>query len=340
MHRKIFLSLNDLKFLNFSSSKIRNRFSSKKKRHKKMADTIINDLFALGFLIGLLIIYVPQFYKINKKRTSLGFSVWFMFLGHTASFISCLNALVFYINNLWTCHGIRNCTEEFLGFGLIGIQWFLYWIQYLLFVKFYPKKKSRKLLGEDDPPLTFCQKLQTPKATLIYSHVIGVIFLCLTMGLLGHHHWINPSTDDLKVWVGVMEGTISIMFLAHYIPQIWETYKLKQVGSMSLITLALMTPGTFLWAIFLATQSFWIPEAEGSSPLVWVPYLIVGAFQVGLLVMGIYYDRKNKEINQYRKLLFNISDDSDLNEFFNQEKEGPEETIRLEHKITFDGNLV
>ena len=64
-----------------------------------MNKELFNDLMAIGFLVGLIIIYIPQFYKITSKKTSIGFSGWFIFLGHTGSFLACLNALIFYINN-------------------------------------------------------------------------------------------------------------------------------------------------------------------------------------------------------------------------------------------------
>lgn len=271
-----------------------------------MANIVLNDLLAVFFLLGLTVIYFPQFYKIIKKKTSIGFSVWFMFLGHTASFLSCLNALIFYINNWWTCHGSLNCTEKFLGFGLIIIQWLLYWMQYVLFVWYYPYKQTDSLIAGEKPHR---KRLKLQTITFIASHVIGLIYLGVTLGLLGHHGWRNASSSDLRTWSTIMEVTISVMFLSHYIPQIWETYRLKKVGSLSLVTLALMTPGTFAWTVFLATQSSLVPNSQGSDPSVWVPYLIVGAFQAVLLAIGIYYDRKEKKRDQYRLLLDDLEKD-------------------------------
>ena len=125
------------------------------------------------------------------------------------------------------------------------------------------------------------------------------------------HHWHNVSSSDVTTLITVIQVGITGMFLIHYIPQIWETYKLKRAGSLSLITLSLMTPGSFFWTVFLATQSYLVPNSKGeSNPLVWVPYLVVGIFQGILLIMGLYYERQTKKrIGVYEVL---IDDDQEL----------------------------
>lgn len=279
-----------------------------------MSDTWLNNAFAIIFLIGLIIIYIPQYHKIIVSRSSLGFSTWFMFLGHTASFLSCLNTLVFYINNWWHCHGSVDCLEDFLGFGLIVIQWFLYWIQYLMFIKYYPEQNHH---NHQEPQCKWYQGYQLAKITFIISHLIGLGFLAITLGLLGYHGWHDTNTSDLKGLTEAMEVIILIMFTSHYLPQIWETYQLKKPGSLSLITLGLMTPGSFLWTAFLALQDKMVPGSKSSNPAVWIPYLIVGTFQGVLLAMCLYYDKQEKKlIAGYEKIFDNscyeIFDEDDI----------------------------
>jgi hypothetical protein len=70
-----------------------------------------------------------------------------------------------------------------------------------------------------------------------------------------------------------------------------------------------MCPGSFIWTIFLASQSKITSNPNASQPQVWIPYLIVGIMQLVLLIMGIYYERMNKKRNDY---LLQINDDLDI----------------------------
>ena len=258
-------------------------------------------------------VYIPQFLKIMELKNSRGFNTWFMFLGHTGAYLSCLNALIFYINNWWTCSNTLNCTEKFLGFGLIIVQWFLYWILYFLFVKYHPKPDKSNL--EYVTRYKWFYRRGFPYWSFIFSNIICVVFTIITLIVLDLHGWKNAQTSDINVLIIIMQVVITSMFLIHYIPQIWETYKLKQAGSLSLITLGLMAPGTFLWTIFLATQKYLVPNSKGeSSPFVWVPYLIVGIFQAILLGMGIYYERQRKKKSGPYSIL--ISDPSTDDDYF------------------------
>jgi len=81
-----------------------------------------------------------------------------------------------------------------------------------------------------------------------------------------------------------------LLFSIQDIPQVLETIKLRRVGSMSLISLALLCPGTFVWTIFLATQGSVTPEKQTGTILLWGPYLFVGSSQALLLVLGLRYE--------------------------------------------------
>lgn len=253
--------------------------------------SIVNDAVGIIFMIGLTLIYIPQFLKLYRKKTSHGFNPWFMFLGHTAAFWTCCNTLVYYINSWWSCHGTTNCSESFLGFALVLLQWLLYFVMYLFYLKYL--SDPQKPYYASRPNLT---RQRLIHYTFGASVLLCVLSLTVTLTLLSTHQWHDPTTTtNLSIWTDGLEVLILIFFLIHYFPQIYETYTLQDAGSLSLITLGLMAPGTFLWTIFLAVQgSFVKNNQQVSSPLVWVPYLIVGTMQTILLMMGLYYERKKR----------------------------------------------
>lgn len=271
-----------------------------------------NLLLTIFFTLGLLVIYMPQYWKMFRMKSSYGFHQLFMFLGHTASFLSCLNSLIYYINNWWNCHGSLGYTESFFGFGLIVFQWILFWVFYVMYILYHPQDRPDVIVsGEKCGCGGIFQTRKMATAFFIVSHLIMVFGLAMTLGLLGSAGWHESQTNGgLMIWSGVLELTILVMFLAHYLPQIYETYRLKKVGSLSLVTLGMMCPGTFFWTAYLALQPNLVNNGEDdahqvetglmkSQVMVWLPYLIVGIMQFVLLVIGIYYERYQKKLNRY-----------------------------------------
>jgi uncharacterized protein with PQ loop repeat len=239
----------------------------------------INDVVASIFAIGITIIYIPQFYKLIKTKTGHGFNIWFMFLGHTAAFLSWINALTIYVPAWRSCSSTRECSDTTLGFILIVLQWLLYWLQYTMILYYGVKRtigNSRILM-----------------ITYLGSHLIALTTLSCTLYFL--FNTTNPyveKMDRFSMSIGVM---IMVMFLSHYIPQLWETWHLKDVGSISLVTLGLMCPGTFAWTIFLALQGYVTGNASLGRWQIWVPYLLVAISQLSLLIMGLYYDYRARQ---------------------------------------------
>lgn len=274
------------------------------KLDKMIQTAIVNDVMTAVFTIGLLIIYIPQFHKIIKQRTSKGFNMWFMFLGHTASLLSWINAMMFYINTWWGCHGSRQCVEGFFGFGLLVFQWILYLVMYILFVKYHPGRDLNQL---NDP-------IPDKRVTIGFwvSNAIGLVAFIITLCLLGYgHNWHGDETGDLTGWSLSLTVITLIMFLLHYLPQIWETCRLGTVGSLSLVTLGMMTPGTFLWTLFLAFQKN-DSNPDAGKPQIWVPYLIVGIMQAVLLAIGCYFERRAKRFkNKYSDIMSALTMDID-----------------------------
>lgn len=305
---------------------------------------LTNDIIGIVFLLLLIVIYIPQYHKICKNKSSQGLNAWFMFFGHTACWWSWSNTLIFYINGWWSCQGATNCSESFIGFGIVVVQWLLYFIMYIMYLKYlhephefyYPRIK---VTNKKMAIITFSASI-----------LLSVLKTTVDLLLLQKYNWhnplnptnstnfidskpylnsnmdsntttvylldpndptsnptnnltnttnnnsvINPNPSDLMGWTAFAEVIILSFFLVHYIPQIYETYQQKTAGSISLITLAFMCPGTFVWTIYLALQGKIIDNnKQASNPIVWVPYLIVFIMQGVLLGMGLYYEREKK----------------------------------------------
>lgn len=98
----------------------------------------------------------------------------------------------------------------------------------------------------------------------------GVFFIAAPKYLTG---WAN--------FLGVMATVLAGI---QYIPQIYTTYTLKHVGSLSIPMMCIQTPGGLLFAASLFARLGW----EGWST--WVIYLLTAAMQGSVLAMGVYYE--------------------------------------------------
>lgn len=81
-----------------------------------------------------------------------------------------------------------------------------------------------------------------------------------------------------------------------YFPQIYTTYTLGHVGSLSIPMMCIQTPGGYLFAGSLAARL----GVEGWST--WGVYLVSATLQGCLLVMGIYFEvQARRELQSVRE---------------------------------------
>ena len=83
--------------------------------------------------------------------------------------------------------------------------------------------------------------------------------------------------------LGIISGLLAAI---QYLPQIYYTYRLKDVKSLSIITMLIQVPGAFFFAF-----SLWLRVgSEGWSA--WAVYIITACLQSILLVMAIVYYKR------------------------------------------------
>lgn len=78
----------------------------------------------------------------------------------------------------------------------------------------------------------------------------------------------------------------TVLAAIQYLPQIWMTWSLGHVGSLSIPMMLIQTPGSFVWSASLAARL----GLEGWST--WGVFLVTGCLQGCLLVMGICFEIK------------------------------------------------
>ena len=118
-------------------------------------------------------------------------------------------------------------------------------------------------------------------STLVFIS-IGLFIIYIIIGL------IKGFSSNIIIRYGQVLGTMSsIATVFQYLPQFIETFKIKDNGSLSLVTLAIQAPGGTINAIFMMV---------GNSES-WTTFLSTFSSAVqqwGLLFLCIYYKCKRK----------------------------------------------
>ncbi|KAK2733711.1 hypothetical protein FQN55_003166 [Onygenales sp. PD_40] len=83
---------------------------------------------------------------------------------------------------------------------------------------------------------------------------------------------------------GILAALLSSI---QYFPQIYTTFRLRRVGSLSIPMMCIQTPGSLVWAASLAARL----GTEGWSS--WGVYVVTALLQGTLLAMGIYFEYIN-----------------------------------------------
>lgn len=108
------------------------------------------------------------------------------------------------------------------------------------------------------------------------AHAVIVLIVSLAVAIK------HPS--HLQTWANVLGIMSAVLASIQYFPQIWTTFRLQKVGSLSIPMMCIQTPGSLVWAASLAQRL----GAEGWSA--WGVYVITALLQGTLLVMGIYFE--------------------------------------------------
>lgn len=155
----------------------------------------------------------------------------------------------------------------------------------MLFLIFFPTVPARDLssstasLTHDTPPKRR-DALIVGFTTLLALLIVGIVSIAL----------VSSYPHQTQSWANLLGSVSGLVGLIQYLPQIWYTYRLRDVKSLSVITMFIQVPGSLLFAFSLWQRVGW----EGWST--WLVYIITGLLQGVLLGLAIhYYIRRTRE---------------------------------------------
>lgn len=103
-------------------------------RSSDLKARILADVPYRCILIGILLSYLPQHYRILSRRSSFGLSPYFVLLGATSGTCAFANILTLPISreDIACCHEIDGfpCFAGLLGVLQVGVQWSCFTVMY------------------------------------------------------------------------------------------------------------------------------------------------------------------------------------------------------------------
>ncbi|RYP61781.1 hypothetical protein DL771_010003 [Monosporascus sp. 5C6A] len=256
-------------------------------RCDKLRDVGYTNFFvSILIIVGILLSYMTQHYRIISRGTSEGISPYFVLLGVTSANSQFGNILTLPESraDVACCKEVSpfECTAGLLGIAQIGTQWICFAIILVLFLVFFRREDAEvsddELENDPDQP-TWRTAITVAGLCLIHGLLVLIISVSFALGAPAY----------LGAWANVLGITSAALAAIQYIPQIWTTYRLKHAGSLSILMMCIQTPGGFLFAGSLAARLGW----EGWSS--WGVYVLTAVMQGILLAMAIRYEWPSEE---------------------------------------------
>lgn len=253
---------------------------------------VTNLIVSIIIVIGMLISYLPQHYRIISRGTSEGISPYFILLGVTSATSGFANILTLPQSrqDVACCQVLDtfHCMAGLLGIAQLGVQWICFAFILVLFLVFFRFNAAAVETPEPEDDETVHE--EQPR----WQTAITVASLCLFHGLLVvilTAVFAAVFPDYLSGWANSLGLMAALLAGFQYIPQIWTTYRLKHVGSLSIPMMCIQTPGGLLFAASLFARLGW----GGWSS--WGIYLLTALMQGILLYLAILYEIRRQPQN-------------------------------------------
>lgn len=250
----------------------------------------LGESVAFVLILGSILSYVPQYYKIIKHRNVEGISHWTLGLNNMTNFGSFFGAFILDYYLFKCCHLYGHCFEYVTPFIQLLFVWLCPLVNYIIFIVYFrgfDRKERFEVYG-------------------FFAFYVVIFLVCFTLTsivlLFNWYQWKKHAIffgDSLNIFSVLLTSFV-------WIPQMITTFKTNNVGSLSLISLAIQAPGSltiFIYQVIINKASWFIG----------IPYLATSVCQSIVLAIGYFIERRRLRFSQNKvyNLYDDIADDSD-----------------------------
>lgn len=157
----------------------------------------------------------------------------------------------------------------------------------MLFLIFFPTTSTTSVdLSSSTASLTKTAPPKKRDAVIVGSTTLTALF---TVGIISIA-LVASYPHRTQSWADTLGTIAGVLAMVQYVPQIYFTWRMGDVKSLSVITMLIQVPGAFLFAFSLWLRVGW----EGWST--WLVYIVTGVLQAVVLGLAIvYYFRARRE---------------------------------------------
>eukprot|EP00041_Stephanoeca_diplocostata_P009853 m.155041 g.155041 ORF g.155041 m.155041 type:complete len:317 (-) comp17924_c0_seq1:389-1339(-) len=255
----------------------------------------------IGFACGMFFSFVPQILKLSRRKSAIGISPLFSFCSTSMGIATFLGAAILQTQKFQCCTklGHDRCGVTLVPLASLAVQLVCTSTVWLLVCTFTLRahrlahginvfiNPSDARIGNTDVGVNdVLPSLRVIKGLLTLWTSIIVVYLTLTLLFL---YFFGANGKQYGVLGKVIASIGTVITTVQFLPQIATTFRLKDPGSFSLVTLAIQCPGSLGWASYLAFSA-------NTNITVWLAPMATGAFQLILLIMCIVYTLRNRRL--------------------------------------------
>lgn len=122
--------------------------------------------------------------------------------------------------------------------------------------------------------------------------VLSASLIATAGAALGSAFFLLAKPEYLLTWANMLGIVASALACIQYLPQIYTTYRLGRILSLSIVTMLVQVPGAFVFSFSLYLRV----GVEGWST--WLVYCVTGVLQGWLLVLAIRFHKTNKQAQE------------------------------------------
>jgi hypothetical protein len=256
---------------------------------------ILLNILVWGLITGTYLSNIPQYYRLIKKKNTLGISEYMLIFGIYSCLLNILGAVMENRDNLYyNCIVNHNtqCYNLIISLFQLASPYISSLIFYIIFF-YYSKNQVLIIIGID------VEDFKNIKRRFIFNILFNFFLLIYTiLNMKFASQKINHINNDV---FNILSCISSIIM---WIPQIINTYKIKGNYSLSIIATFIHSIGCALTVVFqfvLNSQNIFIV----------LPYIIGFTLEVCVIILCIYY--KKVGVNKKHDLYHNFIDPVSIN---------------------------
>ena len=241
---------------------------------------IFSNILVWGLIIGTYISNIPQYYRLYKRKNVLGISEQMLIFGICSCILSVMGTFMKNKTDINNKCGSSKYDCYILITGLLQLlgPYICAHIFYVMYY-YYFKKQVLILINHELPKIK-----EVKRRFYIVFIFTGFIIIYSIINFFLTSQKVNDINNE------VFNITSCLFSIIMWLPQIYETYKIKGNYSLSILALTIHCLGCILTIIF---QFF----LNHQNIFVVLPYIIGAILEFIVIVLCSYYQCKGKDDN-------------------------------------------